>query len=129
MRYVPTSALALAFALGLLGAVYIPGTVTAAVTTDAPTTNWQATLVNLVTGSRHAWRTHTWDSKSRCEAALGTWPEVLAAVAANSPDVKEPEGADQLLHESLLKVVLAIYQNTGQLPQLGIECEPEGSPA
>lgn len=95
----------------------------------AASTNWQVTLVNLVTGSRHAWLRRTWADQASCIKALGTWPTVLAGVAVNDPDVKEPEGADPVLHESLLQTVLAIYQSTGQLPRLGIECEPQGDPA
>lgn len=129
MRRLPTSVLAVLYVLSVW-AIFV----TVAVTRAQAYGQFQVVIVNNDTQRKHPWMKRTWPNQQTCDAALGNANAVLrrvadpAEVSDANPSV-EFDGADHELLDSIVGLILTIYQNTGKMPNFSISCEQQGDPA
>lgn len=109
--------------------------VTATVTPGVPQTktviqyaqvgDFQVVVLNESAQKAYPYVVRTWGSKEACLAAVGNANVVFAALADDSvPADKTPEfdGNDRALNTGLAMLILAIAQNTGEIPKLTANC-------
>lgn len=95
--------------------------------------SFEVIVTNNKTGNAYPWTVKTFNGEAACKAALGNVQEFLSGVAkGQEPVVEYNAQVDQELAHSVDVLVLYMYQNTGQLPDLSIGCRPaeaKGRPA
>ncbi len=121
------SSVPLYLAIAALSAALLTAAVTRA--PAAPTGEYRAVLVNEATQSKHPWVRHTWADLAACQKALGNVDEILRTLDDGKTGVTEFTGSDPALWESVLTVVMILYQNTGRIPRLSISCVQNADPA